>query len=74
MHALSKNKKDYRIYKNLSFQKCVHTFLTVLKYCGKIKWINKGSPGFENPEIMEMLGLGLSNNKTDILLDQNWSK
>ena len=36
--------------------------------------INKGSPGFENPEIMELGGCGLSNNKTKILLDPHWSK
>ena len=35
------------------------------------KLINKGSPGVKNPEIMEMLGFGPSNNKIGILLNQN---
>ena len=41
---------------------------------GIFKSINEGSPGLKNAEIMEFGGLGLSKNKTDILLDQKWSK
>ena len=44
------------------------------KYFWYIKTINTGLQGFKNPEIMNMLGFGPSHNKTDILLDQNWSK
>ena len=35
-----------------------------------LKSVNKGSPGLENPEIMNVLGFGPSNNKTGFLLDK----
>ena len=35
------------------------------------KSINKGSPGINNPETMEMLGFGPSHDQTKILSDQN---
>ena len=52
-------------------RKCVHIFLYVLKYFGMFKFINKGSQGSINSEIMEMLGFGPSHNEIEILLDQN---
>ena len=64
---------DPQIDKHNSFQKCLHILLYFLKYFGRVKWINTGFQRVKNPEIMEMLGLSLSNNKTKILLDQNWS-
>ena len=45
--------------------------LMVVEYFCVSKSINKGSHGLENPEIVEILGFGPSNNKTEILLDQN---
>ena len=41
-------------------------FLYLLEYFG----IFKSTKGIENPEIMNMLGFGLSNNKIEKLLDQ----
>ena len=35
------------------------------------KSMNMGLQGSKNPEIMDMLGFGPSDNKTEILLDQN---
>ena len=40
---------------------------------GIFKPIDKGSPGLTNPEIMDMLGFGLSHNKTKTFLDRIWS-
>ncbi len=54
------------------FPKKVFILLIVfLKQVCLSKSINEGSHGSENAEIMEMFGFGPSNNKTDILLDQN---
>ena len=36
--------------------------------------MNKGSQGSTNPEIMEMLGFGVSNNKIEKLYDQKWTR
>ena len=60
-----------RIYKNNMFSKMFIIFLYFVKYFGIFKSIDKGPPGVKNPEIMEMLGFGLSHNKTKILLYQN---
>ena len=49
-----------------------YIFWSILAYL--IKSINKGSSGLKNPEIMEFGGFGPSHNKTEILLNQNWSK
>ena len=46
-------------------------FLRLLKVCFICKAINKGSEGSQNPEIMNMLGFGLSHNKIEKLSDQN---
>ena len=48
-----------------------YVFLYFLKHFGILKSINAGSYWYTNPEIMEMLGFGPSNNKTEVLLDQN---
>ena len=64
-------KSDSHIYKHNVFQKCFLFFLYFVKYLGRFKSINKGSPGLTNPEIMETLGFGPSHNKIEVLLDQN---
>ena len=61
-------------YAKTYFVKCVHNFFYFLKYFGIWKSINKGLQGFKNPEIMEMLGVGPSHDKTKIRLDQNSSE
>ena len=48
-------------------------FLYFLKLFGILESIDKGSQGSQNPEIIEFEGLGPSHNKTETLLDQNWS-
>ena len=53
------------------FKRFPHVLRIFVKYSGIWKSINKGSPGVKNPEIIEFLDLGLSNNKTEILLNQN---
>ena len=60
IYAKMKRNKDVPIY-----------FLIFVEAFWYNKTINKGSQGFKKPEIMEMLGLGPSHNKTEILLDQN---
>ena len=56
------------LQQNNMFQKCVH--LAFRSIFGIFKSINTGLQGFTNPEIMEMLGFGPSDNKAKILLDQ----
>ena len=54
--------------------RCLQMFPYVLMFF-RIIWhiqiIEQEFPGAENLEIMRMLGFGLSNNRTDNLLDQN---
>ena len=50
------------------------TYLSYVVEVFSYSYFNKGSPGLNNPEILEMLGSGPSHNKTEILLGQNWSK
>ena len=45
-----------------------YVFLNVLKYFAVSKSMNKVSYGWENPEIMKILGFGLSNDKIEKLL------
>ena len=56
------------------FRKHFQIFLYCFKYSGIFKSRNKGPPGVNNSEIMEMFGFGPPHNKTNILLNQKWSE
>ena len=58
-------------HKNIYFENAPITFLTIKSNVIYLsKSINKGSPGLENPEIIELGGSGPSHEETKILLDQ----